>query len=289
MADQDFKINIRATADIGAIKLTEQQLTALQKAASEGNKQAISALNQLSAAQKAASSGGAGIAAGFLGGAAIGAVSALVGIAANEWRKLNAELDKQIENAIKNAEVRRKEIDSILEITDAEIDERRLGLLPLKDQYNELGKEITRLRTERDLLNLPQQADEFKKLTAEINRTAREIDKVTNALQRQGEQEERNKKQREKDAEKERKEAESFAKGALETSSPQVQAALANEARARRAGIGTRESDQLMETAQSFVRGMTQSEREEYQGLSGNKDVLDAIERLRQDLVGLWR
>ena len=54
MADQDFKINIVTTADTTGIKLTQQQLDALQTAAANGNKQAIAALNKLSTAQKEA-------------------------------------------------------------------------------------------------------------------------------------------------------------------------------------------------------------------------------------------
>ncbi len=54
MADQDFNINIRTLADLTGIKLTQEQLNALQTAAANGNKQAIAALKQLTAAEKEA-------------------------------------------------------------------------------------------------------------------------------------------------------------------------------------------------------------------------------------------
>ncbi len=54
MADQDFKINIVTLADLTGIRLTQQQLNALQTSAAAGNKQSIAALKQLTAAQKEA-------------------------------------------------------------------------------------------------------------------------------------------------------------------------------------------------------------------------------------------
>ncbi len=54
MAGQDFNINIRTLADLTGIKLTQEQLNALQTAAANGNKQAIAALKQLTAAEKEA-------------------------------------------------------------------------------------------------------------------------------------------------------------------------------------------------------------------------------------------
>jgi hypothetical protein len=113
MADQDFKINIVTLADLTGIKLTQQQLTALQTAAAAGNKDAIEALRKLSDAQKKAAeearkaqqefTQGIRAAAGYgliIGGAVAKAIN---DVAAGQ-EKVTKELDKQFESLVKNVQ-----------------------------------------------------------------------------------------------------------------------------------------------------------------------------------------
>lgn len=87
-----------------------------------------------------------------------------------------------------------------------------------------------------------------------------------------------------KSAQKNQAAAESFAKGAVTSADINVQAALRNEAEARRTG------DPLFQkAAEQYKRGFSQQQREEYEGLSSNKDVIQAINDLRRDLIGIWR
>lgn len=279
MADQDFRINIKTLADLTGIKLTEQQLKALQTAAEQGNQKAIAALRQLSAAQKEAQSAQT---TGFTGGlVGIGTFVSLVTGAINAVKRFNDEEMKVVEAAIKTQEKLRELGDSIVGIQDDAIHARYLGLLPLNVQLIELQKDFARLRTEQSLLNLPKQGEDWKKYEKELNGVETAIKRVTGALQ---EQDKQNAAAAEKAAEKEFKERESFAKGAVTSADMNVQAALRNEAEARRT------KDQLFQkTAEDYKKGFTPQQRQEYEQLSTNKDVIQAIEDLKRDLIGIWR
>ncbi len=111
MADQDFKINIVTLADLTGIKLTQEQLAALQTAAAAGNKQAIAALKQLTTAEKEAGQAaqqqareqvqGIRNAAGYgliIGGVVATAINNL----ANAQNKVTKELDEQGRLLVKN-------------------------------------------------------------------------------------------------------------------------------------------------------------------------------------------
>jgi hypothetical protein len=96
----------------------------------------------------------------------------------------------------------------------------------------------------------------------------------------------------EKAAEAKDKAESSFIEGALKTASPQVQAALANEEAARNArAIGLdRDADLFQKTSEQLQRGMTQPQREEFEGLKGAGDqkLHDAIVDLKQSMDKYW-
>jgi len=113
MADQDFRINIVTLADLTGIKLTQEQLSALQTAAAAGNKDAIAALKKLSDAQKEASQtarqaqqefvSGIRAAAGY--GLIIGgSVAKAINDVANAQNKVTKELDKEFESLVRNVQ-----------------------------------------------------------------------------------------------------------------------------------------------------------------------------------------
>ncbi len=110
MADQDFKINIVTLADLSGIKITQQQLDALNNAAQSGNKQAIARLKELTQAQRDADrqayQAGVGIrtvvAAGTIA-AGYKFVASLHEAVAN-IEKMSQELDKQGAQMVSNAQ-----------------------------------------------------------------------------------------------------------------------------------------------------------------------------------------
>jgi len=113
MADTDFKINIVTLADLTGIKLTEEQLNALQTAAAAGNKDAIAALKKLTDAQKEAAAAanqaerdftyGIRAAAGY-GFVVGGAVAAAIRQVTNEQNRVTKELDKQFDSLVRNVQ-----------------------------------------------------------------------------------------------------------------------------------------------------------------------------------------
>ncbi len=113
MADQDFNINIRTLADLTGIKLTQEQLNALQTAAANGNKQAIAALKQLTAAEKEAAQAARQQAQeqvqGIRNASAYGLlIGGLVAKAINDFaaaqNKVTKELDEQGRLLVKNVQ-----------------------------------------------------------------------------------------------------------------------------------------------------------------------------------------
>ncbi len=113
MAEQDFNINIRTLADLTGIKLTQDQLNALQTAAANGNKQAIAALKQLTAAEKEAAQAArqraqeqvSGIRNASAYGLIIGGVVAkAINDLANAQNKVTKELDEQGRALVKNVQ-----------------------------------------------------------------------------------------------------------------------------------------------------------------------------------------
>ncbi len=135
MADVDFNINIRTIADTTGIKLTQQGLDALKVAALQGNQQAITSLQQLTAAQKQVAGVGAGNASElgrligqFTGVGLAGSILAFVnGLkqASAEIEKVAIELDKQGEMLVRHAQLygeaarHAKDVDDVLKISSA--------------------------------------------------------------------------------------------------------------------------------------------------------------------------
>ncbi len=135
MADVDFNINIRTIADTTGIKLTQQGLDSLKVAAIQGNKEAITALQQLTAAQKQVAGAGAGNASElghligqFTGvGIAGGLLVFVNGLkeASAEIAKIANELDKQGEMLVRHAQLQgeaarhAKDQDDILKISSS--------------------------------------------------------------------------------------------------------------------------------------------------------------------------
>jgi hypothetical protein len=180
MADQDFQINIRTIADTTGIRLTQQQLGALQTAAIQGNQRAITALNQLkSAANEVASSFGFGFSGAALG---IGAAVTGVGILIRKIVEFNAEQDRMIEKMIQAQEKQRELGNAIIETQDKLISQRRTGVEPLEQSYVRLSQELVNLKTQQSLLNLPSQAEEWKKLQEQIQDVENQIKGVTDKL-----------------------------------------------------------------------------------------------------------
>jgi hypothetical protein len=164
MADQDFKINIVTLADLTGIKLTQQQLNALQTAAAAGNKQAIDALKKLSTAQKEAESAAkaqetalihgtrAAAAYGLIIG---GSVAAAINQFADEQNKVTKELEKQGEQLVTNIQEWSKLSEAATSMdqlaTAAQKPVEAIGAL--KQKFNEANNESLSLKeTVEDLI-----------------------------------------------------------------------------------------------------------------------------------------
>lgn len=134
MADQDFNINVRTIADTTGIKLTEEGLRAIKIAALQGNKEAITALQNLTAASRQAqneakqSATQIGQILGSLTGIGIGtAIYQLVeGLkaASSEIEKIAEDLDKQGAALVQHAQLygeearHAKDVGDVLKLSD---------------------------------------------------------------------------------------------------------------------------------------------------------------------------
>lgn len=176
MADQDFQINIRTIADTTGIRLTQQQLTALQTAARQGNQEAISALGKLKSAASDASVGFGGLATGA------GTMITVLGMGISRWKAFNDELDRFTEKSIQATEKMREMGQAIIETQDKMISQRRTATEPLEQSYVRLSQELVKLKTEQGLLDLPSQADEWNKLQKQIQDVENQIKGVTDKL-----------------------------------------------------------------------------------------------------------
>ncbi len=267
MAEQDFKINIVTLADLTGIRLTQQQLDALQTAAKKGNQEAIGALRQLAAAQKQAQSA---MTAGFTGSAiGIGTIVSLLTGAISKWKAFNDEQDRMVEKMIQAQEKTRALGESIIGIQDEMISLRRTATEPLEDSLTRLQHDLAVLKTEQSLLNLPSQGDEWKRLNGEISKTEGQINRVTSALERQKDQSDKAAEAADKAARKRGQDEQSFIKGAVATADPNVQRVLQNEEAARRAQAAGRgiDADMFTRSAEAFKRGLGPSQLEELAGL----------------------
>ncbi len=286
MADQDFNIKVVTTADTSGLVKTREEIQRVREAAEKARQDAgAKALFAREAAAPLTAPNQAAENAGLAGTAiGLGTIVTLLTTGIRQWKAFNAEQDRWVDGAIKAAEKARELGESILEIQDKARNAARVGVEPLYESFIRLQQEIIRLKTEQSLLNLPGQGEEWKKLNAEVSADQALLRGVTSELQKQAAE-------REKAAEKKAREEESFIKGAVETASPQVQLTLQKEAAARaasEAGQGAA-ADMFTRSAEALKRGMTAGQREEYEGLSGSKGVIDAIADLKRELVGIWR
>ena len=178
-----------------------------------------------------------------------------------------AALRLKQEQAAQNFETSRQ--NAILEITAAKLNAaRRAG-----QTYEETIRELNdRIREQQALANTHWEQKDIQSYlaaTTAAERYKKELEEVEKA---------RDKAQTQKSE---------FIKGAVENASPQVQRALQQEDAFRRTG-----DEAYLRSAEQFKRGMTQGQREEYEGLTkGNNQqaVIDAINDLKRDLIGIWR
>ncbi len=282
MNDQDFNIKVVTTADTSGLVKTREEIQRVREAAEKARQDAGAkalfareAAAPLTAPTQAAEN--AGLAGTAIG---LGTIVTLLTTGIRQWKAFNAEQDRWVDGAIKAAEKARELGESILEIQDKARNAARVGVEPLYESFIRLQQEIIRLNTEQSLLNLPGQGEEWKKLNAEVSADQALLRGVTSELQKQAAE-------KEKAAEKERKEAAGFAKAALETASPQVQLTLEKEEAARRAQEAGRstQADMFTRSAEALKRGMTQGQREEYEGLGNNREVVAAL----RELIAIWR
>ncbi len=156
MADQDFKINIVTIADTTGIKLTQQQLEALQTAAANGNKQAIDALKKVELAQRGAEQAAKdqaqaqyqGLRSTAYYGLIIGGVVAkAIGDIAREQDSVTKELDKQGAALVKNVQLWQKLAESAKGPADiAGVGEKALAQIDqIQDKFKDANNEVLTL------------------------------------------------------------------------------------------------------------------------------------------------
>ncbi len=262
MADQDFNIKVVTTADTTGIKQTSSELDKLktqQATFAETARRQAAAAQAASTAKVTQADSADGITGTAIG---LGTIVTLLTAGVRQWKLFNAEQDRMVDNMIKSAEKARELGESILEMQDKARNAARVGVEPLYQSFIRLQQEIIRLKTEQSLLNLPEQGEEWKKLNAEVNTDAALLRGVTSELQKQT-------KEREKAAEAKARSEESFIKGAVETTGPQVQAALRNEEAARRASAAgdERSAEQFRRSSEQIQRGMTGAQSDEFNQL----------------------
>jgi hypothetical protein len=269
MADQDFRINIVTLADLTGIRLTQQQLEALQTAAKEGNKEAIAALKKLSDAQK---EGAASAKVGFTGSAVgVGTIITTLTHAIILWKRFNDEQDRWVEGMIKAQEKARALGESILDMQEKAREAMRVSTEPLEQSFIRLQQEIIRLKSEQNLLNLPEQGEEWKKLAHDISIVESQLKGVTNQLQRQSEE------AREKaKAELEKRVPGLKAEEPIKEAEAQTQRILMNEQAAAKAKAEGREKDAEMFTrsAEAYKASATPQQLADLQRIHELQDKL---------------
>ena len=282
MADLDFNITIKTIADTTGIKLTEQGLNAIKIAALQGNKEAIAALQNLTAAQKQASEQSLGLASAM--GSTLGRVGgwsliALLTGAIYKWQQFNEEQNKEVDRMLANQEKIRESglalADQIDQINFRHAVEAASDFATKMDLVARRGQT---LQEEFNSLFSAGKYDDAKKILGVLQQLESEFGRLGAAA--------------EKAAEAKDKAESSFFEGALKTAAPQVQAALANEEAARnaRAAGQERDADLFQKTSEQLQRGMTQPQREEFEGLKGAGDqkLHDAIVDLKQSMDKYW-
>lgn len=272
MADQDFKINIVTLADTTGIKLTQQQLEALQTAAKQGNAEAISALKRLSDAQKEAVASSKLSNTGSAVG--VGTIVTLLTSAIHKWKEFNEEQDKIIDKMFEATVKMREEALAVAEIKDLDFSDELIKQANSIDELNanagRLTQKIRELKSEQAALDPLTQAEEWKKLRTEIQAYQSQLNSVTSSINQQTAALQKKNAEAEKAAILAEREAQSFLKNAVQTAQPNVQAALKNEEKAREARQAgfEKDADLLQKTADQFKKSFTPAEQEEYEGFT---------------------
>ncbi len=268
MADVDFNINIRTLADLTGIKLTEQQLKALQHAAIDGNKEAISTLKQLSDAQKQAlGASSVGLTGSAVG---LGTIVTLLTSAISKWRAFNDEQDKWVEGMIKAQEKSRELGLSVADMLDAMKSAERIDTEPLQVSFDRLKQKVIELKQEMKLAFAAGEYEDVKRYAGALGVVESQLHRVTSALDQKAKASAKAAEEAQKDAEASAREAQDFLTKAVQTSQPQTQAVLRNEEAARQARAAGREkeADLFQKTADQLKASMSQAQREEYEGLT---------------------
>lgn len=164
---------------------------------------------------------------------------------------------------------------------------RELQNLPFRDAFDKVNTDLEAARQKQD--NLDKKAADYVSEYVKAGVEIQNLLKILTAL----EQSENRRATAAREATKAHQEEDSFMANALKTSSAQVQATLANEDAARRAAAAGqgRDADLYQKTAEQLKAGMTQAQRDEYEGLTsgGQQRVIDAINDLKNQLIGIWR
>ncbi len=154
---------------------------------------------------------------------------------------------------------------------------------PLRDALEGLSKDIREAKAEQDKLNVSTEGgiNRYNELAKKVANSRDQIDKLARADQdRQAAD-----KAREKAAAKNAEDEQSFIKGAVGTSSPQVQRALQQEEAARQAeAVGdSRGADMFRRSSEAFQRGMTGDQQSEFEQLK------TAIEQQTAWMKSVWQ
>jgi hypothetical protein len=198
MADKDFEIKVKTTADTSGIKETEAGLDRInRKQAEAAAKWRASPLNP---ANRPAIPGGgiaalggpapapvapaatAGVDAGLLGlagGFAAGAVTAGITAIISQFKKLNAEMDQYAEKTALAAERTRELALAIIESGEEAAKFARIRDLPLTAQIQALKYELIRVRTEFDLANQAMDTKAMAKYQQQINSLTGSLEAAT--------------------------------------------------------------------------------------------------------------
>lgn len=301
MADKDFEIKVRTTADTSGIKETEAGLDRIaRKETAEAARRAresdaaaakwrASPLNPANApvtgggigalggagaaAAPGAGVGGAGLFGGLAAGAVAGAVTAAISAIISGVQKLNEELDKQADTAIKTMERVRELQEAFRESVEWAEKLRGIRKLPLTEEIQALQFQLIRLRTEQSLVN--QSTEDGVKAAAKYQQ---QIDAVTNSLEQATEKQKKLKEQA-------FVEEPAFVTRAFKAADPQVKALLEARIAAQRAQergeyfapVYTREAE---EAILRFRRVATPEQRAEIEQLAPHlADILNELKK----------
>ncbi len=310
MADQDFKVNVITAADLTGIRQVDAGLDKILKRQAEAEaKWAVSPINPKN-------QGGGGIAAlggkpptpptgsdntGITGTAVgLGTIVTLLTASLSKWREFNAEQDKWVDGMIKSQEKSRELGLSVADMLDAMKSAERIETEPLQVSFDRLKQKVTEFKTEMQLAFGAGEYEDVKRIAAALGVVESQVNRVTAAMSREAAEADKAAKARDKATEKRLSEEREFTGKALESSSAQAKAILANEENARkaRASGDEKSADQFQRTADQLKKSATQGQLDEYEqlrkallgetrpgrkaGIGESQEKVDEIERNRK-------